>query len=78
MVTHYEAQGARRAPHDLEFYEVFAGLRFAVVMMRIKSLLVEFELMPPDTDMGRNNIVTHVVAELLGLPKPGELSLSWA
>jgi hypothetical protein len=48
------------------------------VMMRIKSLLVEFELMPADSDMGRNNIVTHVVADLLGLPSPGELSLSWA
>ena len=34
------------AARDLEFYEVFAGFRFAVVMMRIKSLLVEFELMP--------------------------------
>jgi hypothetical protein len=77
MVAYYEAK-SRRTAHDLEFYEVFAGVRFAVVMMRIKSLLVEFELMPPDTDMGRNNIVTHVVAELLGLPKPGELSLSWA
>jgi hypothetical protein len=47
-------------------------------MMRIKSLLVEFELMPADSDMGRNNIVTHVVADLLGLPKPGELTLAWA
>ena len=77
MVAHYEAK-SRRTARDLDFYEVFAGLRFAVVMMRIKSLLVEFELMPADTDMGRNNIVTHVLAELLGLPKPGELSLSWA
>ena len=63
-----------RAAHDLEFYEMFAGLRFAVVMMRIKSLLVEFELMPADSDMGRNNIVTHCLAELLGLPAPGELT----
>lgn len=77
MVGHYEAKSGRAA-RDLEFYEVFAGLRFAVVMLRIKSLLVEFELMPADTDMGQNNIVTHVVADLLGLPKPGELSLSWA
>ena len=45
--------------------------------MRIRSLLVEFELMPPDSDMGRNNIVTHLVAQLLGLPSPGELTLSW-
>ena len=77
MVAYYEAK-SRRTARDLEFYEVFAGFRFAVVMMRIKSLLVEFELMPPDSDMGRNNIVTHLVAELLGLPKPGELTLSWA
>ena len=40
-------------------------------MMRIASLLVEFELMPADTDMAANNIVTHVLAELLGLPSPG-------
>ena len=45
MVVRYEEK-SRRVAHDLEFYEVFAAFRFAVVMMRIKSLLVEFELMP--------------------------------
>ncbi|HYU39662.1 MAG TPA: phosphotransferase family protein [Acidimicrobiia bacterium] len=58
-------------PHDIEFYEVFAGLRFAVVMMRIASLVVEFELLPSDTDMGTNNIVTRLLAAKLGLPSPG-------
>jgi aminoglycoside phosphotransferase (APT) family kinase protein len=77
MVAYYERQ-SRRAAHDLEFYEVFAGVRFGVVMMRIKSLLVEFELMPPDSDLGRNNTVTHVLAEMLGLPKPGALHHPWA
>jgi aminoglycoside phosphotransferase (APT) family kinase protein len=77
MVARYEER-SKRVAHDLEFYEVFAAFRFAVVMMRIKSLLVEFELMPADSDMGRNNIVTHLLAEMLGLPKPGELNLSWA
>jgi aminoglycoside phosphotransferase (APT) family kinase protein len=76
MVAHYEAK-SRRTARDLEFYEVFAGFRFGVVMMRIKSLLVEFELMPPDSDMGRNNIVTHLLADLLGLPEPGELHHPW-
>jgi len=76
MVAHYEAKSGRTA-HDLEFYEVFAGMRFGVVMIRIKSLLVEFELMPPDADMGRNNIVTHLLAEMLGLPAPGELNHPW-
>jgi aminoglycoside phosphotransferase (APT) family kinase protein len=77
MVARYEAR-SRREARDLEFYEVFAGLRFGVVMMRINSLLIEFELMPPDSEMGRNNIVTHLLAEMLGIPKPGVLNHSWA
>lgn len=76
MVAHYEKVSGRTA-RDLHFYEVFAGVRFGVVMMRIKNLLVEFELMPADSDMGRNNAVTHVLADLLDLPKPGELHHPW-
>jgi aminoglycoside phosphotransferase (APT) family kinase protein len=71
MVARYEATSGRTA-RDLEFYEVFAGLRFAVVMMRLAHLLVGFELMPPDNDMAENNAVTRVLADLLGLPSPGE------
>jgi aminoglycoside phosphotransferase (APT) family kinase protein len=70
MLAHYEELTGWRA-HDLEFYEVFGGLRFAVVMMRIASMVVEFELMPPDTDLGTNNIVTRLLAAKLGLPAPG-------
>ncbi|GMU77588.1 MAG: putative phosphotransferase [Acidimicrobiia bacterium] len=77
MVTHYEAASGRAA-RDLEFYEVFAGVRFGVVMMRINSLLIEFGLLPADSDMGRNNIVTHVLADMLGLPEPGVLNHGWA
>src|SRR6266550_2725998 len=47
MVARYEELTGWQ-PHDLEFYEVFAGLRFAVVMMRIAALVVEFELLPSD------------------------------
>ena len=70
MVAHYEKVSGRTA-RDLEFYEVFAGLRFAVVMMRLGVLLVEFELLPADTDMAVNNAVTRVLADMLGLPSPG-------
>ena len=70
MVSYYE-KASGRAARDLDFYEIFAGLRFAVVMMRLKTLLVEFEIMPPDTDMAVNNAVTRVLADLLGVPAPG-------
>jgi aminoglycoside phosphotransferase (APT) family kinase protein len=70
MVSRYEATSGRAA-RDLDFYEVFGGLRFAVVMMRLRNLLVGFELLPPDTDMAENNAVTRVLADLLALPSPG-------
>jgi aminoglycoside phosphotransferase (APT) family kinase protein len=70
MVTHYEKVSGRAA-RDLEFYEMFGGLRFAVVMMRIAKLLVEFEILPPDNDVAENNAVTRVLADMLGLPQPG-------
>jgi aminoglycoside phosphotransferase (APT) family kinase protein len=70
MRARYEELTGWKA-HDIEFYEVFAGLRFAVVMMRIAALVVEFDLLPADTDMGTNNIVTRLLAAMLGLPSPG-------
>jgi aminoglycoside phosphotransferase (APT) family kinase protein len=70
MLERYEELTGWKA-HDIEFYEVFAGLRFAVVMMRVAAMVVEFELLPTDTDMGTNNIVTRLLAAKLGLPAPG-------
>jgi aminoglycoside phosphotransferase (APT) family kinase protein len=70
MLTRYE-ELTGSTPHDIEFYEVFAGLRFAVVMMRIAGLVVDFELLPSDTDMGTNNMVTRLLAAKLQLPAPG-------
>jgi hypothetical protein len=52
-------------------------VRFGVVMMQIRNLLVEFELLPPDSDMGRNNAVTHCLADLLDLPSPGDFTPLW-
>jgi aminoglycoside phosphotransferase (APT) family kinase protein len=60
-----------RSAAELEFYEVFAGFRFAVVMVRLATLLVQYELMPPDTDLASNNAVTRLLATILGLPAPG-------
>jgi aminoglycoside phosphotransferase (APT) family kinase protein len=71
MVTRYE-QSSGRSARDLDFYERFAGLRFAVVMMRLSVLLLGFEIMS-DTDaqeMASNNAVTRVLADLLDLPQP--------
>jgi hypothetical protein len=50
---------------------VFAGFRFAVIMMRIAQMMIEFEVLPPDTDLETNNIPTQLLARRLGLPAPG-------
>lgn len=72
MVARYERASGRPA-RDLEFYEIFAGLRFAVVMIRIATLVADFGLMPVESgeELSSNNAVTRVLADLLGLPAPG-------
>ena len=69
MVAHYERASGREA-RDLEFYEVFGGLRFAVVMMRLAVLLADFEILPAENDLAANNAVTRVLADMLDLPQP--------
>jgi aminoglycoside phosphotransferase (APT) family kinase protein len=55
------------ATDQLDYYQVFAGFRFAVVMMRVTQMLVLYELMPPDTDMETDNLVTKLLTSMLGL-----------
>jgi len=64
-VARWEELTGRRAD-QLAFYTVWAGFRFAVVMMRVIAMCIEFELMPPDTDYGVNNIVTRLLPHDLG------------
>lgn len=55
-----------RPMRDLAYYEVFAGLRFAVIMARIARLFIEFGMLPEDSDFAANNTATsllHVTLE---------------
>jgi hypothetical protein len=58
----------------MHFWKVFAGYRFAVVMMRITAMTEEMGLVPPGASIphAQNNGVTRVLASLLDLPSPGE------
>lgn len=56
---------------DLEFYEIFAGLRFAVVMMRLAQMFQEWEV-PVDPHMETDNPVTRLLAMLLGISQPDQ------
>ncbi|MGH2725877.1 MAG: phosphotransferase family protein, partial [Actinomycetota bacterium] len=41
-----------RTVRRLQPYEIFAGVKFSLVLMRLGTLLVEFEVLPPDTEFG--------------------------
>ena len=71
-VTRWE-EALGRPAQNLEFYEIYAGFRFAVIMMSLTRLFIEDGLMPADTDFDRNNTVTQCLAPMVGLPPPGEI-----
>jgi aminoglycoside phosphotransferase (APT) family kinase protein len=67
-VARYEALTGQRVAH-LDFYEMFAGFRFAVIMCRLSQMLIAFDVLPPDSDMETNNIVTQLLAKMLGVSR---------
>ena len=69
----WEAGTGRRAV-DLEWYEIFAGFRFAIVMIRMAQMFQSWGVLPPGRDdMETNNAVLHVLARKLDVPPPGPL-----
>ena len=56
----------------LHYYEVFAGFRFGVIMLRLAQQLSTYGLMDEATGRAfeRNNTVTRLLAQLLDLPEP--------
>lgn len=50
-----------RPMRDLAYYEVFAGLRFTVIMARIGRLFIEFGILPPDTDFPTDNTASRLL-----------------
>jgi len=70
-VQRYTQLSGHRVRH-LQYYQVFAGFRFAVIMTRIAQQMVTYGLM--DEASGRefelNNTVTRLLAKLLDLPAP--------
>lgn len=70
-VARYEQLSGHRV-RNLEYYQVFAGFRFAVIMTRIAHQMVTYGVM--DEAGGRafevDNTVTRLLAKILDLPTP--------
>lgn len=67
-VALYESLGGRRL-HDLHYYQVWAGLRFSVIFIRIiQRMEKQGVLVPGWTE--QNNICTQFLAKVGGFPTP--------
>jgi aminoglycoside phosphotransferase (APT) family kinase protein len=69
-IARWEARTGRMASH-VAFWEAFAGWRFAVIMARIADQMRHYEVLPADSDFGRNNTMSRLLARMLDLPPPG-------
>ena len=74
-LTHYARCSGFEVKH-LHYYQVFAGARFGVIMMRLAQQMAEYAVMPKDTarTFELDNIVTRLLAKTLDLPAPGASS----
>lgn len=72
-IAHYEECSGFEV-RNLDFFQVFTGVRFAVIMIRIAQQLVHYGVMDPAQGLAfeLNNTVTRLLAKLLDLPAPGE------
>ena len=68
-IARYEELSGHKV-RNLHYFEVFAGLRMAILVARAASLLKSAGYIPKDSPMALINPATNLLAELLGLPAP--------
>jgi aminoglycoside phosphotransferase (APT) family kinase protein len=63
-VARYEAASGRTL-RTFDFYEVFAGFRFCVIMARLAVIFKDWGLLAADDGMAQENTVTKLTAKVL-------------
>lgn len=69
VVRRYQELSGRKV-RNLDFYEAFAALRGATIMVRLAHMMIGAGLLPPEADMAENNGSSRILADLCGLPAP--------
>lgn len=72
LIARWEAAVGHPAS-DMDWYFIFAGVRFSITLMRIGLRTKATGQLPADSDVERNNLGTRLVARTLGLPEPGPI-----
>jgi aminoglycoside phosphotransferase (APT) family kinase protein len=55
---------------NLDYYEILAGTRLAILMVRAAHMMIAAGMMPPESPMAQSNPASQLVAKLLDLPAP--------
>ncbi len=63
-LARYESRSGLAAS-TFDFYEVFAGFRFCVIMARLAVIFKDWGLLPADDGMAQENTVTQLTARVL-------------
>jgi aminoglycoside phosphotransferase (APT) family kinase protein len=69
VIARYEELTGRPV-QNIEFYEAFAALRGAVIMVRMARIMIQAGLLPPESEMAENNGSSRILASMIGLPAP--------
>jgi aminoglycoside phosphotransferase (APT) family kinase protein len=67
----------RRAVRDIAFYEVLAGTRGAIMMVRAAQMMIAAGFLPPDTPMAQSNPASQVLARLIDVEQPSGATTSF-
>jgi aminoglycoside phosphotransferase (APT) family kinase protein len=63
-IAHYESKSGMTL-RTFDFYEVFAGFRFCVIMARLAVIFKDWGLLAADDGMAQENTVTKLTAKVL-------------
>ena len=64
MLERFESRSGRSAK-AFDYYELFAGFRFCVIMGRLAVIFKDWGLIPADNDMGQNNAPARLTEQML-------------
>jgi aminoglycoside phosphotransferase (APT) family kinase protein len=65
-IARWEQLTGFSAPAELvKYYEIFAGLRFAVIMVRVANQMKHYELLEADSDFDVNNTASGFLAKIM-------------
>ena len=68
-IDYYRAQSGY-APRNVEYFEVLAGAKLSIIMVRAAHMMIALGLLPADNPMALNNPASQLLATLLDLPAP--------